>query len=225
MKAINILFIGFLLLFCVSIQAQEYRLIGYLVEDGLPIDLTKASTQDDYGFIWFVTDEGVVRYDGTNFITFGDESLPSHYAKDIIKTNDGRLLVVTDMGICEVFNNIDSITIKTIIPGTRNLSDTATWNPKAIYQDVNQALWVSEPESVLRFKDGKYKRYKIPLEYKSNSFLRSFSFAEDGFGNFWMVSQAGHLFCYNKLGEKFEYVPLGIELVEINQIKQISNFG
>jgi signal transduction histidine kinase/CheY-like chemotaxis protein/HPt (histidine-containing phosphotransfer) domain-containing protein len=223
MKAIYTLLIGFFLLICISAQAQEYRLMEYLVEDGLPIDLTKASTQDDYGFIWIATDEGVVRYDGTDFMTFGDEILPNHYAKDIIKTNDGRLLVVTDLGICEVFNEIDTTIIKTLIPGTREMTDTATWYPKTVYQDVSQSLWISEPESVLRYRDGKLKRYKIPLEYKSNSFLRSFSFAEDGFGNLWMVSQAGHLFCYNKPKDEFEYIPLGVELLEINQIKKVDN--
>ena len=223
MKTIYTSLIGFFLLICISAQAQEYRLMQYLVEDGLPIDLTKASTQDDYGFIWIATDEGVVRYDGTDFITFGDEILPNHYAKDIIKTNDGRLLVVTDLGICEIFNEIDTTIITTLIPGTRDMTDTATWYPKTVYQDVSQSLWISEPESVLRYRDGKYKRYKIPLEYKSNSFLRSFNFAEDGFGNFWMVSQAGHLFCYNKPKDEFEYIPLGVELLEINQIKQVDN--
>ncbi len=205
------------------IQAQEYRLVQYLVEDGLPIDLTKASTQDEYGFIWVATDEGVTRYDGSDFITFGDEHLPSHFTKDIVKTNDGRLLLITDLGIVEIFNEVDTVRIEVLIGANKeSVTDTSIWYPKTVYQDASQNLWISEPESIVRFKDGKIqKRYKIPLKYKSNSFLRAYNFAEDGFGNLWMVSQAGHLFCLNEAKDEFEYVPLLTEVGEINQIQQV----
>lgn len=206
-----------------SLFAQEYRLSQYLVEDGLPIDLTKATTQDEFGFIWIATDEGVTRYDGTDFITYGDDHLPSHFTKDIVKTNDGRILLMTDMGVVEIFNEVDTVILRTLIPGNRDqITDTSIWYPKTVYQDAAQNLWISEPESVIKFKDGVIKkRYPIQLKYKSNSFLRSYDFSEDGFGNLWMTSQAGHLFCLNEATDEFEYIPLGVEVDEINQIIQV----
>lgn len=221
MKLRYIFIIGLFITFGIAAQAQEYRLMQYLVEDGLPIDLTKATVQDEYGFIWIATDEGVSRYDGLDFITFGDEVLPNHFAKNIIKTTDGRLFLVTDLGISEIFNEIDTVRIQTFIPGERVVTDTSTWYPKTIYQDANDNFWVSEPESVLRYKNGKLKRFKIPLKYKSNSFLRSFDFVEDGLNNLWLVSQSGALFYFNDKEEEFDFVPLSEDLGEINQVKQV----
>lgn len=203
--------------------AQEYKIVRYLVEDGLPIDLVKASTQDEFGFIWIATDEGVTRYDGSDFITYGDEYLPDHFTKDIIKTNDSRIILTTDQGVVEIINEVDTVRIEILIGSNdQSVSDTSVWYPKSIYQDAKQNLWISEPESVVRFGDGKIlKRYNLPLKYKSNSFLRGYAFAEDGFGNIWMVSHAGHLFCFNETKDEFEYIALGEDIGEINQIKQV----
>lgn len=211
------------LLSCFALHGQEYRIVQYLVEDGLPIDLTKATTQDEFGFIWIGSDEGVTRYDGSDFITFGDEVLPSHFTKSISKTNDGRILLTTDLGISEIINEVDTVRIETIIRGTnKGVTDTSVWYPKGIYQDAALNWWISEPESVVRFKDGKIqKRYKIPLKYKSNSFLRAYDFAEDGYGNLWMTSQGGHLFAWNEVKDEFEYIPLGVDVKEINDILQV----
>jgi len=220
---IIIIIIILTLFYTSTLEAQEYRLNQYLVEDGLPIDLTKATTQDEFGFIWIATDEGVTRYDGTDFITYGDNVLPSHFTKDIVKTNDGRILLMTDLGVVEIFNEVDTVILKTLIPGNRDqITDSTIWYPKTAYQDAAQNLWVSEPESIVKFKDGKIKkRYPIQLKYKTNSFLRSYDFSEDGFGNLWMTSQAGHLFCLNEVTDEFEYIPLGVEVGEINQIIQV----
>lgn len=209
--------------FSTPVGAQDYRMEHYMVEDGLPIELTKGVAQDVLGFLWIASDEGITRYDGTNFTTYSSPILPSHFAKDVVTTTDGRILVITDGGISEVFNSVDTVMISTLIPSTpKGVTDTSVWNPKTVYQDARLNLWVSEPESVTRIKNGRViKRYPLPLKYKSSSFLRSFSFAEDGLDNFWVTAYTGHLLVLDRKKDAFREVPLPVKANEVYDIQQI----
>lgn len=196
----------------------------YMVEDGLPIELTKSIAQDALGFLWIASDEGVTRYDGTNFITYSVPTLPSHFTKDVVTTADGRILVITDGGISEVTNSVDTVLISLLIPGTsKGVTDTSVWNPKTVYQDARLNLWVSEPESVVRLTHSGQvgKRYTMPLKYKSTSFLRSFCFAEDGLDNFWVTAYPGHLLVLDRKTDAFREVVLPVKPNEIYDIEQI----
>lgn len=67
----------FLLLFffaCnVNLQAQNPFIHNYTSFDGLPSNTIYQVYQDSKKFIWFVTDAGVSRFDGSNFINFSKQ--------------------------------------------------------------------------------------------------------------------------------------------------------
>ena len=48
---------------CLGVKGQIYKYIG--LEDGLSSRNVYAALQSDGGFMWFLTDNGVDRYDGT----------------------------------------------------------------------------------------------------------------------------------------------------------------
>jgi ligand-binding sensor domain-containing protein len=50
--------------------AQDYNYINYDVKDGLAGSTVYAMCQDKDGFMWFATEAGVSRFDGTNFKNF-----------------------------------------------------------------------------------------------------------------------------------------------------------
>lgn len=66
------LFLGLLLLpiFIGIGVAQEPAYLHYGVSDGLPSALVYCGLQDSKGFLWFGTDKGLVRFDGTRFKVF-----------------------------------------------------------------------------------------------------------------------------------------------------------
>lgn len=74
-------------------QAAEYWLQHFTDENGLPQNSVKAIAQDDNGFIWLVTEVGLVRFDGHRFMTFDRSVIP-------ITTNRIRVLIpsVADYG-------------------------------------------------------------------------------------------------------------------------------
>ncbi len=61
---------------------QNVRFEHILVEDGLPHATVLAVLQDQDGFMWFTTADGLARYDGSNFTIFrqqvGENSLSNN---------------------------------------------------------------------------------------------------------------------------------------------------
>jgi len=65
---------------------------NYTTQDGLPSNHVYRVTQDHKGFIWFITDKGMVRYNGASFKTFTTkDGLPTNDIWDIRVTPDNRI--------------------------------------------------------------------------------------------------------------------------------------
>ena len=63
----------FLLLFPVLLSAQPYTVKQLGVEEGLSNNYVVSIAQDKLGFLWFATEEGLNKFDGTRFITYYKE--------------------------------------------------------------------------------------------------------------------------------------------------------
>ncbi|MEF9478677.1 hypothetical protein OWR28_14110 [Chryseobacterium sp. 1B4] len=55
-----------------NISGQRHTSSWYNIDNGLPQSSAKAIVKDKYGFIWISTENGLVRYDGSSFITFNN---------------------------------------------------------------------------------------------------------------------------------------------------------
>lgn len=82
----------------------------WTIEDGLPINTVNQVAQDDDGYLWFTTYDGIIRFDGLEFKTFNHANtpqIPHNRATEIYKQdgvgiwvsmeNEGVLLI-TDKG-------------------------------------------------------------------------------------------------------------------------------
>ena len=68
--------------------------------DGMPSDYVLAVYPDRWGFVWFGTDAGAVRYDGRRLRTFSvDDGLPHAYVQGFAETGDGTLWAATNAGL------------------------------------------------------------------------------------------------------------------------------
>lgn len=68
---LRILTIASLLLLAAPLAAQDAQWINYSIANGLSSNETYSIFQDKQGFLWFCTDNGVTRFDGESFQTFG----------------------------------------------------------------------------------------------------------------------------------------------------------
>lgn len=93
----------FVLVFVIAmpcfLQGQEYfRVKNVSVEDGLSQSSTRSLIQDDRGFLWIGTNDGLNRYDGNTFKTYraeaGDSTtLPSSYISCLKQDSHGNLWI------------------------------------------------------------------------------------------------------------------------------------
>lgn len=56
--------------FCGRLNGQQYVSEWYTTDNGLPQNSIKDIVKDRYGYLWLATEQGVVRYDGRNFLTY-----------------------------------------------------------------------------------------------------------------------------------------------------------
>ncbi len=61
-----------------SYSQQEIRFEHITVQDGLPENSVRQIMQDYQGFLWFATQNGLVKYDGYKFIVYNFNPLDSH---------------------------------------------------------------------------------------------------------------------------------------------------
>ena len=88
--------------FCFSLQpiwAQEYDVVHYTDENGLPQNSVKSIATDDAGFVWLATENGPVRFDGQKFLLF-DKNYTKAFSNRIINfrkdLNHNQLFALTE---------------------------------------------------------------------------------------------------------------------------------
>jgi signal transduction histidine kinase/ligand-binding sensor domain-containing protein len=146
--------------------AQEHSYLNFSVAQGLPSAEVYQAIQDKQGFIWFSTDNGVIRFDGGDFkIINTSEGLSDPVVFGLHEDLDGRIWFRTFTGKLSYFLDgkvhryhfNDSI-VKYV--GKDILSD--------LYYDSLDQLWITAGNQIIKIdKSGKSTIKKIPALYYS----------------------------------------------------------
>ena len=83
---------------------------NYTSTNGLAGNQVNAITADSEGNLWFGTDNGVSKYDGTNFTNYRTPDLINNYVTSIVEFEPGVMVFGTDGGLSVLDNgNWDSV--------------------------------------------------------------------------------------------------------------------
>jgi len=189
---------------CSAILAQQYRVVTFGVNDGLPTLEVRCTIEDSLGFLWVGTDAGLLRFDGVDFTAY-QTGLPSKYVKSIIRSRNSSLFFSNDAGVYKINYRIDSADIDLVLAATTEFTDSTLFYPNNLYEDSKGALWISEPRSsVVRIKNGQMKRFQFSKEIGGSSSSAAFSFTEDSLDNFWIASPRGAVFFLEERDDIFK---------------------
>jgi ligand-binding sensor domain-containing protein len=177
-------------------RAERLPIKFYSTADGLAHNIVYKIVRDSRGFLWFCTFEGLSRFDGYRFTTYGvAQGLPTQVVRDLLETRDGQYWVATDAGLCRF--NPNGIARKsppapapqrsapqpmfvTHVPGTDRLSKVVT----SLLQDRAGRIWCGTFGGLYRLEqqDGQVALRRIP------SIDGVMSMIEDRRGTLWVGS-------------------------------------
>lgn len=140
--------------FLPGIPQPGFERIG--VREGLSFSQVNDIVQDQYGFIWIATVNGLNRYDGHTFRVFtkNDESpysLPDNHVKSLHPDNDGHIWLVLQSGELVRFNTGK----ETFKPYPLPSNQTAQQNSATINQvfwDAKGRNWIATSQGVYTYR-------------------------------------------------------------------------
>lgn len=201
-----------IILICLPIfgTGQNFHVNAYTSKDGLPADQIQHVTQDTLGFLWLVTDNGLVRFDGTDFQVFSQQ-VPSQYGNHFCVFND-KLLFSHNAGISEISPGVDTSLIKTFLTSSIDPNAPELYYPEQLFVDSQQRLWISQANGIVTcLSQSKQKDYQMTNQTeKYTSF-----FAETSDKNIYIANSLGQVYFFND--EKKE-TKLLAEFASINSL-------
>ena len=201
---------------CLNSYSQKVSFEHLTQNDGLPSPTVTCIFKDSYGFMWFGTQRGLVKYDGYSYKVF--DKVPSgitgnvsqFFFKSIVQPNDSTLLVVLSYHGFYIFN----LFTETFTPVLNIHSDTNLEEQNNIYSlyiDRNKNTWVASEKGLSLF-DLKTKSFiHYPLsQYSEFSITKTSgsitSILEDQRGNLWLFCLNGYIGIFNIASKQFRFV-------------------
>ncbi len=137
-------------------HAEQLPIKSYSTTDGLPRNSINCILPDSHGFIWICTTEGISRFGGYRFVSFGMQLNPrQRMVRDMIETANHEYWLATSAGLIR-FDPLgektgDSARMFVI----HRLPDTAS-SPIVtdLHEDRNGNLWVGAATGLYRLQRG-----------------------------------------------------------------------
>ncbi|VAX23981.1 diguanylate cyclase/phosphodiesterase (GGDEF & EAL domains) with PAS/PAC sensor(s), partial [hydrothermal vent metagenome] len=183
------------------------------IKDGLSSNIVRDIIQDQYGYMWFTTADGVNIYDGYNITVLknipGDStSLPSNQTYRMLEDKQGIIWTTTDEGLARYERNTNSFTAFKYSNSTAAQANIVVH----VYEDNKNNLWVSTKDGTLLFnrETEKFQRYEVMNIDNSIANYVNFGGAiiRSNDGDLYTISQSFGLLKFDYEALLFVQVPL-----------------
>lgn len=137
------LFLVFFICFLLKSNSQNFERISN--KEGFNQNTINAIQQDKYGFLWFATPNGLIRYDGYDFKTYTTETsnLASNYITCLFNDSNGLLWIGTRE------------TLNVYVPSLEKFFTVNTdehFSIKKVAEDSNGNIWFSGDKSLRKIE-------------------------------------------------------------------------
>ncbi|WP_121811159.1 hybrid sensor histidine kinase/response regulator transcription factor [Mucilaginibacter kameinonensis] len=178
------------------------KILNYSLKNGLSFGIVNSITQDDKGFMWFATNDGLNRFDGTTFKVFksraGDSTaLASNYVQKVLCDVHGNIWASSRNGL----SKLDTRTEK-FVHYKLKLSRAVKSDIGNITQSHDGNLWITSYNLGFSYFDIKtasfinYTQINLP-RLASNRVICLF---EDSKGLLWVGTQEGNINIFRHKG-------------------------
>jgi signal transduction histidine kinase/ligand-binding sensor domain-containing protein len=178
---------------------QPYVWRSWTRLDGLPGSQVWTITQDQAGYIWLGTNEGLVRFDGVRFVSgrqLGFDQLPNASVRTLFVARDGSLWIGFGTGDVGRLQNgrLQTFTADVgLPPGVVS----------GIAEDQRGSIWTASANGLYRFENGRWDRIGVAPGVTTHSVNTVFA---DRQGRLWVGSRAGVYRSTSSAPARFERV-------------------
>ncbi len=216
MNNIKIFFLVLIVIFSLNLFGQKNgsKLIRkYTTEQGLSSNYIYRLIQDNQGFIWIGTEEGLNKFDGKNFTLFSTKKgrylMSNNRTQALLLAPDGNIWAGTSNGLNIYDYSSDSIII---------VKDNTT-PLKLIYNDItfmrmspdNQKIWIGTYGNGVHFFDWNKKTFNrliLPVVKPLEATLNVMNILEDDNKRLWIGTQHNGIYRYNLSKKTIEHFNL-----------------
>src|SRR5580658_2842562 len=162
----------------------------YTTADGLAADNVYGIVADSRGFLWFTTSEGLSRFDGYRFVTYGvEEGLPHGLVTALIETRSGDHWIGTPRGL----SRISTVGGGARFTNYRLAPDAAANNIRALVELRSGAILAATPAGLFEWTDpSSFQRRELP----GIDPLTITDMVEDRAGNLWIATTTSGICVY-----------------------------
>ena len=172
--------------------ATQYVHDVWTTRDGLPQDAINAVVQDSIGYIWFGTQEGLVRFDGVSFTVFDSrntDALGGNFIHSLFADSQGNLWIGASSGLLrygggrfDFFGKENGLWSNSDV---KNISEDAAGNLWLGYSTGNEK---ASSNGLGKFKDDRGQIFTIKDGLSANPVKATFP---DKNGNLWIATANG----------------------------------
>ena len=184
----SLLVFSILLSLC-SLKAQDVTFRHLAVEDGLSQNTINCIFQDNYGFMWFGTQDGLNCYDGLEFTTYRsvpeDSGTISHnWIWDVIEDTSENLWIATWNGLTKYDRSLRAF--QRFLPDSSDSRSISGTRPASLERDSKGQIWVGVwggGLNVLNPETGTFSRFRKAEDPDQNypgDFVRKLYFDREG---------------------------------------------
>ncbi|GAA4275789.1 hypothetical protein GCM10022259_05130 [Aquimarina mytili] len=205
-----------------EILGQKYRYTTYQGEK-IPFTKVNQTIQDTRKYMWLATDQGLFRFDGSQFEDY-NTSLRSRYIKTIIPWKKDTLLFANDTGVFKLFyeDNTPKIVPHIIISDTKS----GMSYPEELFTDSKGRLWIGQLNGEV-YQQDETKVKKVPFSLALNQRISNIFFSEDRFRTVWVLIPKEGLYYFDESSNAFVelegYSDMSHFYVDGNQILMVGD--
>lgn len=201
------IFLNIFFLFCLSVHtlsADNLIFKHFNMENGLSQSTVMCIAQDNSGFMWFGTKDGLNRFDGLNFRTYrhiptDSLSIGSNYIYSLCVAEDDKIWIGTDAGLYQYSAKSDNF-IRFSLKAQDNVDICKEVNDLKL--DKNNNLWIAAgPQGIFKYDIIQHKliHFNIP-----SGQVHSKCVDIDEKGHVWVGTFQSGLYFYNFTKETFD---------------------
>ncbi|MDA3890566.1 MAG: ATP-binding protein [Salinivirgaceae bacterium] len=206
MKELNIQIIVYaLILFHVplALNSQSLKFKHFSDKDGLSINTVQTIAQDNEGFIWIGTTNGLDKFDGNNFKEYihsphDSTSLSNNIIWDILLDSKGDIWIGTENGLNKYNEGKDNFERYVFDP------NDSTSIPNSLVKDILETksgdIWIATYCGILSLYDKEnnyFKNFEVTKVDDIFTNERINCIAEDQYKNIWIGTEGRGVFIYN----------------------------